>query len=67
MDLLIPEIAAAFLLTFARVGTLVMLLPGVGEQSLNSRARLSFALLLTLVDVPRHAGQPADGGRADRN
>ena len=56
MDLLIPEIAAAFLLTFARVGTLVMLLPGVGEQSLNSRARLSFALLLTLVMFPATQG-----------
>jgi len=56
MDLLIPEIAAAFLLTFARVGTLVMLLPGVGEQSLSSRARLSFAILLTLVMFPATQG-----------
>ncbi len=52
MDLLIPEIAIAFLLTFARVGTLVMLLPGIGEQALTTRARLSFALLLALVMFP---------------
>jgi flagellar biosynthetic protein FliR len=52
MDLLIPQISVAFLLTFARVGTLVMLLPAIGEQALGARARLSFALLLTLVMFP---------------
>jgi flagellar biosynthesis protein FliR len=56
MDLLIPQVAAAFLLTFARVGTLVMLLPGIGEQALSARARLTFALLLALVMFP--ATQP---------
>jgi len=30
----LPALAAAFLLTFARVGAMVMLLPGVGELSL---------------------------------
>ena len=30
----LPALAAAFLLTFARVGTMVMLLPGVGELNL---------------------------------
>jgi flagellar biosynthetic protein FliR len=52
MNLLIPEIAAAFMLTFARVGTLVMLMPGIGEQLIPVRARLSLALLLTLVMLP---------------
>lgn len=52
MNLLIPEIAAAFLLTFARVGTLVMLMPGIGEQFINARARLAFALALCLVMFP---------------
>lgn len=52
MNLLIPEIAAAFILTFARVGTLVMLLPGIGEQFVFSRARLSLAVLLTIVFFP---------------
>jgi flagellar biosynthesis protein FliR len=64
MDLLIPEIAATFLLTFARVGTLVMLLPGIGEQALSARARLSFALLLALVMFPAAQARLAvgDGG-----
>jgi flagellar biosynthesis protein FliR len=52
MNLLIPDIAAAFMLTFARVGTLVMLMPGIGEQLIPARARLSLALLLTLVLFP---------------
>ena len=52
MNLLLPGIAAAFLLTFARVGTLVMLLPGVGEQLVSPRLRLAFALLLALVLFP---------------
>lgn len=52
MTLLIPELATAFMLTFARVGTLVMLLPGLGEQMIAPRIRLAFALLLTLVLFP---------------
>ena len=52
MTLLIPELAMAFMLTFARVGTLVMLLPGIGEQMIPPRMRLAFALLLTLVLFP---------------
>src|SRR5215217_4221936 len=52
MNLLIPEIATAFMLTFARVGTLVMLMPGIGEQMMPTRVRLALALLLTLVLFP---------------
>ena len=52
MNLLLPEVAAAFMLTFARVGTLVMLMPGIGEQLVSPRARLGFALLLALVLFP---------------
>ena len=52
MNLLLPGIAAAFLLTFARVGTLVMLMPGVGEQLVSPRLRLAFALLLSLLLFP---------------
>ncbi|MCJ2034348.1 flagellar biosynthetic protein FliR [Methylobacterium sp. J-068] len=52
MNLLLPGIAAAFLLTFARVGTLVMLMPGLGEQMVSPRLRLAFALLLSLVLFP---------------
>jgi flagellar biosynthesis protein FliR len=50
----LPAIAAAFLLTFARVGTMVMLLPGVGELNLPSRVRLSIALVLTVLLLPAH-------------
>lgn len=50
----LPALAAAFLLTFARVGTMVMLLPGVGELSVPSRVRLSIALVLTALLLPAH-------------
>ncbi|GJE60601.1 flagellar biosynthetic protein FliR [Methylobacterium trifolii] len=52
MNLLLPGIAAAYLLTFARVGTLIMLMPGLGEQSVSPRLRLAFALLVSLVLFP---------------
>ena len=52
MTIPIPDLAAAFLLTFARVGTLVMLLPGLGEALLPARLRLSIALALTLILLP---------------
>ena len=47
----LPALAAAFLLTFARVGTMVMLLPGVGELNLPSRVRLAIALVLTAIVI----------------
>ena len=50
----LPLVAAAFLLTFARVGTMVMLLPGVGELNLPSRVRLTIALVLTAILLPAH-------------
>jgi len=50
----LPTLAAAFLLTFARVGTMVMLLPGVGEMNLPSRVRLTMALVLTAILLPSH-------------
>jgi flagellar biosynthetic protein FliR len=39
-------------LIFARVGAMVMLLPGVGEQVIPPRIRLSFALLLAMCLTP---------------
>ena len=50
----LPVLAAAFLLTFARVGTMVMLLPGVGELNLPARVRLTIALVLTAILLPSH-------------
>lgn len=48
----IPETAVAFLLVFGRVGTLVMMMPGIGERAILMRSRLGFALLLTLIILP---------------
>ncbi len=65
MNLLLPQVAVAYLLTFARVGTLVMLMPGVGEQTVSPRLRLAFALLVALVLYPVTRGLfPAIAGPA---
>jgi len=50
----LPAVATAILLTFARVGAMVMLLPGVGELSVPSRVRLAIALVLTAILLPAH-------------
>jgi flagellar biosynthesis protein FliR len=50
----LPAVATAFLLTFARVGAMVMLLPGVGELNVPSRVRLAIALVLTAILLPAH-------------
>ena len=52
----LPALAAAFMLVFARIGTMVMLLPGLGEQNIPARMRLTFALLLA-ADHPAAASQ----------
>jgi flagellar biosynthetic protein FliR len=52
----LPALAATFLLMFARVGTMVMLLPGLGELSVPIRVRLTVALVLTAVLLPLHRG-----------
>lgn len=49
---ILPEIGALFVLVFARVGTLVMLMPGIGERFIFSRARLSLAFFIALMIVP---------------
>src|SRR3982074_1261025 len=51
---LLPALAAAFMLVFARVGSMVMLLPGFGESNIPTRIKLSIALLLTLIILPLH-------------
>lgn len=48
----LPQTAFAYLLIFARVGTLLMLMPALGEQVIPTRLRLSFALAVTLVFLP---------------
>ncbi len=47
-----PEYATLFMLTFARVGVLVMLLPGTGERFVPPRLRLTIALFMTMVVFP---------------
>jgi flagellar biosynthesis protein FliR len=51
---MLPALAAAFMLVFARVGTMVMLLPGFGENNLPVQLRLGIALGLTLILLPLH-------------
>ena len=51
---LLPALAATFMLVFARVGAMVMLLPGFGESNIPVRIKLGIALLLTLIILPLH-------------
>ena len=49
---LLPQVALLFMLLFARIGTMMMLMPALGEGSISPRIRLAIALLLTLVFYP---------------
>jgi flagellar biosynthetic protein FliR len=51
---LLPTLAAAFMLVFARVGAMVMVLPALGESNIPVRIKLAIALLLTLIILPLH-------------
>src|SRR5271169_1207347 len=51
---LLPTLAAAFMLVFARVGAMVMLLPGLGESNIPVRIKLAIAVLLTFIILPLH-------------
>jgi flagellar biosynthetic protein FliR len=42
------------MLVFARIGAMVMLMPGFGETNIPVRIKLSIALLLTLIMLPLH-------------
>ncbi|MGE0046071.1 MAG: flagellar biosynthetic protein FliR [Hyphomonadaceae bacterium] len=42
----------AGMLVFARVGALIMLMPGIGEAAIPARARLGFAILLSACIAP---------------
>lgn len=48
----LPETAHLYLLLFARVGTILMLMPALGEQIIPARMRLAFALVFSLVLYP---------------
>lgn len=49
---LLPEFVMQFMLVFARVGAMIMLLPGLGEQVSPQRVRLTMAIFITLVALP---------------
>lgn len=49
---LLPQTAYIFILMFARLGTIMMLMPAVGEKSIPPRIRLTTALLICLVLYP---------------
>ena len=49
---ILPADAMIFALVFSRVGTMVMVLPALGEASVPPRVRLALALGLTLVMTP---------------
>jgi len=51
---LLPALAGAFVLMFARIGTMVMLLPAIGENTVPARMRLTLALVLTAILMPLH-------------
>ena len=48
----LPQTAFLYILVFARVGSVIMLMPALGEASIPGRMRLSFALVLSLVLYP---------------
>ena len=47
-------------LAFARIGALVMLMPGIGEAAVPARARLGFAVLLSIMLAPQVTPAPGD-------
>ncbi len=49
---ILPEFALAFALVFARIGTMMMLMPGLSERAAPARVRLALALLVSLTALP---------------
>ncbi len=47
-----PHTAYVFMLVFSRIGTMIMLMPALGEVSVSSRIRLTFAVVLTGIMLP---------------
>lgn len=64
---LAPQMALVFILIFARIGAILMLMPALGEQAIPSRLRLAFALALTFTLYPllsaRYGNVPDSLGR----
>ncbi len=49
---ILPDMAALFMLVFARVGTMVMMMPGLGERFVLTRAKVAIAVFLSLLMLP---------------
>jgi len=49
---LAPTTAYVFMLVFSRIGTMVMLMPALGEFSVSMRVRLTLAVLISMVLMP---------------
>lgn len=50
----LPAYAAAFMLVFARIGAMVMLMPALGEVNIPVRIKLAIAVLLSMILLPLH-------------
>ncbi|WP_245891979.1 MULTISPECIES: flagellar biosynthetic protein FliR [Devosia] len=48
----LPATAFTYIILFARIAAMLMLMPALGEQTIPARMRLSFALAFTLVLFP---------------
>lgn len=64
---ILPDVTALYLLLFARIGALVMLMPGIGETTVPTRVRLAMALLITLVFYPVLSERLPQGLSQDMN
>lgn len=53
VDISLTTVYTVFLI-FCRVGSIVMLLPGIGETFVSPRIRLLFAIVLSLIIAPMH-------------
>lgn len=49
---LAPEFVIAFVLVFARIGTMMMLVPGLSERTTPTRIRLALAVFVSLIALP---------------
>lgn len=53
MNFTLPaELAQSFMLVFARIGSLIMILPLIGERFVLIRARLALAVMISIIMVP---------------
>jgi len=50
----LPALAATFMMVFARVGSMVMLLPALGETNIPANIKVALAVMLTLIILPLH-------------